>query len=53
MIYVGIEYLASLYLPDRWPLIFGALFVVTIMVIPAGTGRGILKRWRRLIRGAA
>ena len=23
--YVGVEYLASLYLPDRWPLIFGAL----------------------------
>ena len=53
MLYVGIEYLASLYLPDRWPLILGALFVVTIMVIPEGLGVWILKGWRRLIRGAA
>ena len=36
--YVGVEYLASLYLPERWPLIFGAMFVITIMVIP-GKGR--------------
>jgi branched-chain amino acid transport system permease protein len=53
VVYVGIEYIASLYLPARWPLIFGALFVVTIMLIPQGLGVGILKVWRRLIRGAA
>ncbi len=53
IVYVGIEYIASLYLPARWPLIFGALFVVTIMLIPQGLGVGILKVWRRLIRGAA
>ncbi len=39
VVYVGVEYIASLYLPDRWPLIFGAMFVVTIMVIPEGLGR--------------
>jgi branched-chain amino acid transport system permease protein len=53
IVYVGIEYVASLYLPARWPLIFGALFVVTIMLIPEGLGVWILKLWRRLIRGAA
>lgn len=53
LLFVGIEYLASLYLPDRWPLILGALFVVTIMVIPEGLGVWILKGWRRLIRGSA
>jgi branched-chain amino acid transport system permease protein len=51
--YVGVEYLASMYLPDRWPLIFGAMFVFTIMVIPQGLGVFILKWWRRLFRGAA
>ena len=44
VVYVGVEYLASLYLPERWPLIFGAMFVFTIMVDPARVGRaGILK----------
>ena len=53
VLFVGIEYLASLYLPDRWPLILGALFAVTIMVIPEGLGVWILKGWRRLVRGSA
>ncbi len=53
VVYVGIEYLASLYLPDRWPIIFGAMFVFTIMVIPQGLGVWILKGWRRLVRGTA
>ncbi|MCL5734789.1 MAG: branched-chain amino acid ABC transporter permease [Actinobacteria bacterium] len=53
VVYVGIEYLASVYLPDRWPIIFGALFVFTIMVTPQGLGVEILKGWRRLVRGAS
>jgi hypothetical protein len=47
-----VEWVASLYLPERWPLIFGAMFVVTIMLIPEGLGVWILKGWRRIIRGA-
>jgi branched-chain amino acid transport system permease protein len=53
VVYVGVEHLASQYLPERWPLIFGALFVITVMVIPQGLGVFILKAWRRIIRGAA
>jgi len=53
VLYVGVEHLASQYLPERWPLIFGAMFVITIMVIPQGLGVFILKTWRRIIRGAA
>lgn len=53
VIYVGVEYVASLYLPDRWPLIFGAMFVLTIMLAPQGLGVGVVKYWRRLVRGAA
>jgi branched-chain amino acid transport system permease protein len=52
VVYVGVEHVASMYLPQRWPLIFGAMFVITIMVIPQGLGVFILKVWRRLIRGA-
>jgi branched-chain amino acid transport system permease protein len=53
VVYVGVEYLASIYLPERWPLIFGALFVITIMFLPQGLGVEILKVWRRVIRGTA
>jgi len=52
VIYVGVEYLSSLYLKERWPLIFGAMFVFTIMVIPDGLGVWILKLWKRVFRGA-
>ena len=53
LLYVGIEYLASLYLPDRWPLIFGAMFVLTIVLVPEGLGVRIVRGWRRLFRAAA
>jgi len=53
VVYVGVEYLASLYLPERWPLIFGAMFVFTIMVIPDGLGVWVFRGWRRLFRGTA
>jgi branched-chain amino acid transport system permease protein len=59
VLYVGIEYEASIYLPQRWPLIFGALFVIAIMMIPwtkgryQGLGPEILRLWRKVTRGAA
>jgi branched-chain amino acid transport system permease protein len=52
VVYEGVEYLASLYLPARWPLIFGAMFVFTIMVIPDGLGVWVLKLWKKVFRGA-
>ena len=50
---VGVEYLASVYVPDRWPLIMGTIIVVVIMVIPQGIGVMLLGLWRRLVRGRA
>jgi len=52
VVIVGVEYLASLYVPDRWPLIMGAIIVVAIMVIPQGIGVLLLDLWRRLIHGS-
>jgi branched-chain amino acid transport system permease protein len=57
--YVGIEYVVSIYLPQRWPLIFGAILVIAIMLIPwtknryQGLGPEILRLWRKVTRGAA
>jgi branched-chain amino acid transport system permease protein len=59
VVYVGVEYIASLYLPARWPLIFGAMFVIAIMMIPwtggryQGLGPEILRLWKKVTRGAA
>jgi branched-chain amino acid transport system permease protein len=54
--YVGIEYVVSLYLPSRWPLIFGAIIVIAIMATPwskqryQGLGPGVDLLWRWLRR---
>jgi branched-chain amino acid transport system permease protein len=48
---VGVEYLASVYVPERWPLIMAIIIVVVIMVIPQGVGVLILDLWRRVSRG--
>jgi branched-chain amino acid transport system permease protein len=57
--YVGIEYFASNYMPQRWPLIFGGLIVIAIMAIPwtkgryQGLGPAILWLWKKVTHGAA
>jgi branched-chain amino acid transport system permease protein len=53
VVVVGVDYLASMYLPDRWPLIMGAIIVFVIMVIPQGIGVLLLNGWRRLFHGAS
>jgi branched-chain amino acid transport system permease protein len=56
---VGVEYLVGIYSPERWPLIFGAIIVIAIMMIPwtknryQGFGPEILRLWRKVTRGAA
>jgi len=50
---VGVEYLASVYVPERWPLIMAVLIVVVIMVIPQGVGVLLLDLGRRVFRGRA
>jgi branched-chain amino acid transport system permease protein len=50
---IGVEYIASLYLPERWPLILAALFVVGIMLIPQGVGVVLLNAWKKVTHGAS
>ena len=53
VVVVGVEYLTSVYVPERWPLIMGAIIVLVIMVIPQGIGVLFLDLWRRVFRGSA
>lgn len=52
VVVVGVEYLTSVYVPERWPLIMGAIIVLVIMVIPQGVGVMLLGLWRRVFRGS-
>jgi len=45
---IFVEYFASLVTPERWPLILGIIFVVSIMYFRTGLGVSILKFWERL-----
>jgi branched-chain amino acid transport system permease protein len=42
------EYMASIYIPERWPLILGAIFVVAVMFLRDGIGISLIRAWRRL-----
>jgi len=48
LIIVFVEYFSSLFTPERWPLILGALFVAAIMYARGGVGIHLTKLWRKL-----
>jgi branched-chain amino acid transport system permease protein len=52
LVFVGVEYFASMYLPGRWPLILGAVMVLSLMLQPDGIAVGISKLWKRWFHGA-
>ena len=53
VVVIGVEYLASVYVPERWPLIMAIIIVVVIMVIPQGIGVLLLNLWRKVFHGSA
>jgi ABC-type branched-subunit amino acid transport system permease subunit len=48
IVVILLEYVASLYLPERWPLILGAIFVIAVMFLKNGIGVSLTKLWRGL-----
>jgi len=45
---VFVEYFASLITPERWPLILGIIFVVSIMYLRSGLGVSIMRLWQKV-----
>jgi ABC-type branched-subunit amino acid transport system permease subunit len=41
------EFLASLYAPERWPLVLGIIFVAAAMYARGGVGGCLYRLWRR------
>jgi branched-chain amino acid transport system permease protein len=48
-----IQYVSMIYAPERWPLILGAVFVVSVMFLPDGLSVYLLQLWRKVTRGRA
>lgn len=42
------QYYASLYAPERWPLILGAVFVLSVVLLPRGIGFHLLRLWKKV-----
>lgn len=48
VVVILLEYVASIYVPERWPLILGGIFVIAVMFLRDGIGVSVMKLWRRL-----
>ncbi len=43
-----LEYAASVYVPERWPLILGGIFVMAVMFLKEGISVSLIRLWSRL-----
>jgi branched-chain amino acid transport system permease protein len=44
-----IQYISSLFFPDRWPLLLGAAFILTAMLMRAGLAPILTKYWNKVV----
>ena len=48
VVVILLEYFASIYVAERWPLILGGIFVIAVMFLRDGIGVSLMRLWRRL-----
>jgi len=48
VVLVLLEHFASIYSPERWPLILGAVFVLCVLFIRGGFAIYLSKFWRKV-----
>jgi branched-chain amino acid transport system permease protein len=48
---VVLEHVSSLYVPERWPLILGGVFIIAVMFLRGGITIHLNRLWRRVIYG--
>ncbi len=44
---VFVEFFSSIYAPERWPLILGAVFIASVMYLRGGIGPHLIALWRK------
>ncbi len=45
---VLLEHIASLYIPDRWPLVLGAVFILAVLLLRGGLGIRLVRIWEKV-----
>ncbi len=45
---IFVEFGASIYTPERWPLILGSVFVLVVIFLEDGIAPHLLKLWNRV-----
>jgi len=50
ILFVLLEYFASIYLPTRWPLLLGLVFIFSVMFLRGGIGVYFIGLWKDRIR---
>lgn len=53
VVVVALEQVFIIYAPERWPLIFGAVFVLSVMFLRQGISVYLIRLWRKVARGSA
>jgi branched-chain amino acid transport system permease protein len=53
VVVVIIEHLAIIYAAERWPLILGAVFILSVMFLRSGLSVYLLRLWRKVDHGSA
>jgi len=45
---IFVEHFAAIYTPERWPLILGAVFIISVKYFRAGIGVHVLRFWKKV-----
>jgi branched-chain amino acid transport system permease protein len=53
MVIILVQQYAGIYMPDRWPLILGAIFVLCVMIVRGGFARYLSSIWAEVRFGRA
>ena len=48
LVIILVEYFSSIYVPERWPLILGAVFVIAVMFLRGGIANYISRLWSKM-----
>jgi len=49
LVIILVEYFSGIYFPERWPLVLGALFVITVMFLRGGIAIYLNRLWRKMV----
>jgi branched-chain amino acid transport system permease protein len=51
LVIILVEYFSSLFVPERWPLILGSVFILAVIFLRGGIGPHLSRFWKRLFYG--